>query len=88
MEIKKAIPIGIEFYKEIIDNDYYYVDKTLLIRDLLIRKSKVTLFTRPRRFGKTLAQSMLRTFFEEEVAADGTVKDNYGYFTRKKIMEA
>ncbi len=88
MEIKKAIPIGIEFYKEIIDNDYYYVDKTLLIRDLLIRKSKVTLFTRPRRFGKTLAQSMLRTFFEEEVAADGTVKDNSGYFAGKKIMEA
>ena len=88
MEIKKAIPIGIEFYKEIIDNDYYYVDKTLLIRDLLIRKSKVTLFTRPRRFGKTLAQSMLRTFFEEEVAADGTVKDNSGYFDGKKIMEA
>lgn len=88
MEIKKAIPVGIEFYKEIIDNDYYYIDKTLLIRDLLIRKSKVTLLTRPRRFGKTLAQSMLRTFFEEEVAADGTVKDNSGYFAGKKIMEA
>lgn len=85
MEIKKAIPVGIEFYKEIIDNDYYYIDKTLLIRDLLIRKSKVTLLTRPRRFGKTLAQSMLRTFFEEEVAADGTVKDNSGYFAGKSI---
>lgn len=88
MEIKKAMPVGIEFYKEIIDNDYYYIDKTLLIRDLLIRKSKVTLFTRPRRFGKTLAQSMLCTFFEEEVAAGGTVKDNSGYFAGKKIMEA
>ena len=88
MEIKKAIPVGIEFYKKMIDNDYYYIDKTLLIRDILIRKSEVTLFTRPRRFGKTLAQSMLRTFFEEEVAADGTVKDNSGYFAGKKIMEA
>ncbi len=87
MEIKKPIPIGIESYKEIIDNDYYYIDKTLLIRDLLIQKSKVTLFTRPRRFGKTLAQSMLRTFFEEEINADGKPVDHSGYFTGKKIMD-
>ena len=88
MEIKKAIPIGIESYKEIIKNDYYYIDKTLLIMDLLTQKSKVTLFTRPRRFGKTLAQSMLRTFFEEEIDADGRAVDNSGYFSGKKIMEA
>ena len=88
MEIKKAIPIGIESYKEIIKNDYYYIDKTLLIMDLLTQKSKVTLFTRPRRFGKTLAQSMLRTFFEEEIDADGRAVDNSGYFAGKKIMEA
>ena len=88
MDIKKAIPIGIESYKEIIKNDYYYIDKTLLIMDLLTQKSKVTLFTRPRRFGKTLAQSMLRTFFEEEIDADGRAVDNSGYFSGKKIMEA
>ncbi len=88
MEIKKAIPIGIESYKEIIKNDYYYIDKTLLIMDLLTQKSKVTLFTRPRRFGKTLAQSMLRTFFEEEINADGRAVDNSGYFAGKKIMGA
>ena len=88
MEIKKAIPIGIESYKEIIKNDYYYIDKTLLIMDLLTQKSKVTLFTRPRRFGKTLAQSMLRTFFEEEIDADGRAVDNSGYFSGKKIMGA
>ena len=88
MEIKKAIPIGIESYKEIIKNDYYYIDKTLLIMDLLTQKSKVTLFTRPRRFGKTLAQSMLRTFFEEEIGADGRAVDNSGYFSGKKIMGA
>ena len=88
MEIKKAIPIGVESYKEIIKNDYYYIDKTLLIMDLLTQKSKVTLFTRPRRFGKTLAQSMLRTFFEEEIDADGRAVDNSGYFSGKKIMEA
>lgn len=60
------IPIGVEFYKEIIDKEYYYVDKTLLIRDLLLQKSKVTLFTRPRRFGKTLAQTMLKTFLKKK----------------------
>ena len=80
MEIKRAIPIGVESYKKMIDNNYYYIDKTLLIRDLLEHKSMVTLFTRPRRFGKTLAQSMLRTFFEEEIDADGRAVDNSGYF--------
>ena len=53
------IPIGVEFYKDMISKGYYYVDKTLLIRDMLAQKNTVTLFTRPRRFGKTLAQSML-----------------------------
>lgn len=88
MERNRPIPIGIEFYKEMIDNDYYYVDKTLLIRDLLDQKSKVTLFTRPRRFGKTLAQSTIRTFFEKETAPDGTAIDNSRYFSGKKIMDA
>lgn len=59
VDMEKPIPIGIEFYKEMIDGGYYYVDQTLLIRDILKQKSKVTLFTRPRRFGKTLAQSTL-----------------------------
>lgn len=82
------IPIGVEFYKDMIGKGYYYVDKTLLIRDLLAQKSAVTLFTRPRRFGKTLAQSMLKTFFEKEILPDGTVADNSIYFQGKKIMEA
>ncbi len=63
MEYIKPVPIGVEFYKEIISGGYCYVDKTLLIRDLLANKNKVTLFTRPGRFGKTLSQSMLKTFF-------------------------
>lgn len=88
MQTNKAIPIGIEFYKEMIDNDYYYVDKTLLIRDLLDQQSKVTLFTRPRRFGKTLAQSTIRTFFEQEIGSDGTIVDNSRYFAGKRIMDA
>lgn len=88
LQTNKTIPIGIEFYKEMIDNDYYYVDKTLLIRDLIEQKNKVILFTRPRRFGKTLAQSTIRTFFEQEVRTDGTRIDNSRYFLGKKIMDA
>lgn len=61
----KPIPIGIEDFKEIIDREYYFVDKTMLIRDILDSGSKVTLFTRPRRFGKTLNMSMLKRFFEK-----------------------
>ncbi len=88
MKRKRPIPIGVEFYKQMIEDGYYYIDKTLLIRDILEQKSMVTLFTRPRRFGKTLAQSMLKTFFEKEVLPDGTTADNSVYFQGKKIMEA
>ena len=61
---KKAVPVGIEDFKELIQEGYYYIDKTLLIDEMLMNKSKVTLFTRPRRFGKTLNMSMLRYFFD------------------------
>lgn len=61
----KSIPIGIEDFKEIIDKNHYFVDKTLLIKDVLDNGSKITLFTRPRRFGKTLNMSILRRFFEK-----------------------
>ena len=54
---KKAVPVGIEDFKELIQEGYYYIDKTLLIDEMLMNKSKVTLFTRPRRFGKTLNMS-------------------------------
>ena len=62
----KAVPVGIEDFKELIQDEYYYVDKTLLIDEMLMNKSKVTLFTRPRRFGKTLNMSMLKYFFDVE----------------------
>ena len=84
----KSLPIGIEFYKEMIDSNYYYVDKTWMIHDLLTQNNKVTLFTRPRRFGKTLALSMLQTFFEKEIDADGNIVDNSRYFIGKKIIDA
>ena len=60
----KRIPIGIENFKEIVTGDFYYVDKTKYIDELIYDGSKVKLFTRPRRFGKTLNMSMLKYFFD------------------------
>ena len=88
MKLKKRIPIGIEEYREIISRNYYYVDKTLLVKELLDQWSKVFLITRPRRFGKTLAISMLQAFFEDVYGEDEKRMDNLHYFAGKKIMEA
>lgn len=62
MERQLALPVSVEDFKEIRQDGYYYVDKTSLIEQVLIGKCKVTLFTRPRRFGKTLNMSMLKHF--------------------------
>ena len=64
MTYRKKLPIGIEFFDELLQEDFYYVDKTGMIAELLKNWSKVILFTRPRRFGKSLNMSMLKTFFE------------------------
>src|SRR3990167_2013409 len=77
----KSLPIGISDYKEIITKDYYFVDKTLLIQELLDIKYKVYLLCRPRRFGKTLNLSMLKYFFEK------TEKSNANLFVDKKVWE-
>lgn len=61
---KKKLPIGIENFKELQKEDFYYIDKTYFIRDFLAGWAKVNLFTRPRRFGKSLNMSMLKCFFE------------------------
>ena len=58
------LPVGIENFEEIRSNGYYYIDKTKLIEQLIDNRGKVNLFTRPRRFGKTLNMSMLKCFFE------------------------
>lgn len=76
------LPVGVENFEEIITKDYYYVDKTLLIRDLIDLRGKVNLFTRPHRFGKTLNMSMLRYFFEK------SQEDRSRLFAGTKIMEA
>lgn len=64
--VKKKLPVGIDNFKEIIENNYYFVDKSMMIDELLNKKSKVTLLPRPRRFGKTLNMSMLNYFFNIE----------------------
>ena len=71
-------PVGITSYKEVA-GECYYVDKTMLIKDIIDEHSKVYLFTRPRRFGKTLTMDMVRTFFEK------TSEDTSVYFQDKKI---
>lgn len=77
---KKPLPVGITDFRLVV-NDYYYVDKTLMIRDFLDERPMVSLFTRPRRFGKTLNMDMLRTFFEQ------TSEDTSFYFKDKKIWQ-
>ena len=61
---QKKLPVGIESFEEIRRENFYYIDKTGMIRELLQKWSKVNLFTRPRRFGKSLNMSMLKAFFE------------------------
>lgn len=84
----KSLPLGIEFFKEMIDKECYYVDKTMLIKDLIDSTTKVSLFTRPRRFGKTLTLNMIKTFYEQEIDDQGNIVDNRHYFEGLKIMDA
>ena len=77
---RKPLPIGISDYVRA-QSDYYYVDKTMLIKEFLDQKSLVSLFTRPRRFGKTLNMDMLRVYFEK------TDKDTSKYFKDKDIWK-
>ena len=84
---KKKISIGVEDFKEIIDKDGYFVDKTLMIKKLIESNVKVTLFTRPRRFGKTLNQFMIRRFFEDEITEKGEKVDNGYLFDGLAVTE-
>ena len=83
----RPLPIGIEDFKKLRENNFYYVDKSLLIKELLDNRSEVSLFMRPRRFGKTLSLSMLRYYFEQVPVSD-TNTDNNNLFKGLKIMEA
>jgi len=82
---RKKLPVGIENFEEIRKEGFYYVDKTGLIRDLLNNWGKVNLFTRPRRFGKTLNMSMMKSFFE--VGGDKSVFDGLAISREKALCE-
>ena len=83
--MKKALPVGVENFEDIVKSGYYYVDKTMFIKEILDLKGKVNLFTRPRRFGKTLNLSMLRYFFEDTGDAKKN-EENQSLFQGLKIM--
>lgn len=85
--MKRALPVGVDNFEDIIRNEYCYMDKTMFIKELLDLKGKVNLFTRPRRFGKTLNLSMLRYFFEDTGDGERNAK-NRELFRNLKIMEA
>jgi hypothetical protein len=85
MSGKRMLPMGIENFKEIRTGNYYYVDKTGLIKTLLEHFGKVNLFTRPRRFGKTLNMSMLKYFFE--TGSDMMIFDGLEIAKERKLCE-
>ena len=85
--VHKPLPIGIHNFEKLVTRGYYYIDKTMLIKELLDQKGDVNLITRPRRFGKTLNMSMLQYFFEDARDDRGGKKDNSCLFDGLRIME-
>lgn len=84
-KVKKKLPIGIDGFEKIRTNDFYYIDKTMFIAELLENWGEVNLFTRPRRFGKTLNMSMLQCFFE--IGTDKTLFDGLKITREKNLCE-
>lgn len=85
--MKKPLPIGVDNFERVIKDGYCYIDKTMFIKELMDLKGEVNLFTRPRRFGKTLTLSMLRYFFEDTGDAEKNGR-NRALFQGLKIMDA
>jgi len=84
----KKIPIGVHDFKELLDDNFFYIDKTFLIKELLDLGNKVVLMPRPRRFGKTLNMSMLRYFFEKTANnANRYLFDNLAISSQPEIMQ-
>ena len=79
----KRLPVGLDDFKKIRENKFYYIDKTMLIEQLLENWGEVNLFTRPRRFGKTLNMSMLKAFFE--IGIDTTLFDDL-YISKNQAL--
>src|SRR5699024_3292718 len=84
-KVKKKLPIGIDGFEKIRTNAFYYVDKTLFIKELLQNWGEVNLFTRPSRFGKSLNMSMLKCFFE--IGTDPALFDGLKIMQEKKLCE-
>ena len=86
MKKRKPLGLGIDNFKKIINENYYYFDKTKIIEELLINGSEVTLFTRPRRFGKTLNMSMLKYFFDVRNREENKALFNDLYISKSEWM--
>ena len=84
----KPLPVGVDNFEKLVTRGYYFIDKTWFIKELIDKKGDVNLFTRPRRFGKTLNMSMLQYFFEDMRMEGGGKKDNAYLFEHMNIMEA
>ena len=85
--MKKGIGVGIEDFREVIREDCYYFDKTNYIEELIKDKTKIKLFTRPRRFGKTLNMSTLKYFFDVKNAEENRKLFNNLYIEKSKYIE-
>ena len=85
LEEKKKLPVGIDAFEKIIRQNFYYVDKTEMIAELLQNWGEVNLITRPRRFGKSLNMSMLKSFFE--VGNDASLFDGLKISENKVLCE-
>ena len=83
--MRKKLPIGLDGFEKLRTNDFYYVDKTLFIKELLQNWGEVNLFTRPRRFGKTLNTSMLKCFFE--IGSDPALFDGLKIMRERELCE-
>ena len=84
MAYRKKLPIGVDNFEKLIQEDFFYVDKTGMIAELLKNWSEVNLFTRPRRFGKSLNMSMLKTFFE--IGCDKTLFQGLKISEEKDVL--
>lgn len=83
--MRKKLPIGIDGFEKIRSNDFYYIDKTMFIKELLQNWGEVNLFTRPRRFGKSLNISMLKSFFE--IGNDPTLFEGLKIAEERELCE-
>ena len=85
MSDRKMLPVGVDSFEKIRKENFYYVDKTGLISDILHNWAEVNLFTRPRRFGKSLNMSMLKCFFE--IGADRSLFDGLAVSEEQELCE-